>query len=507
MARKGSTRLRGAIAAAAIIGAVVGGLGATPAHADPTPTVSVLPATDLLDRNPVQASAAGLTPGATYVFTQCGVAPGQGCARDFMLESGPVIRVRNAAQVKADVNGTAYAELRLERDLRIDGVPTYDCAAGGCVVALLDTSYTPLDAAPITFTAEGTYRWPGPTELTASPTAGLVEGQSIDLSATGLDPRYAPLPPVHSPSPAAWIDACRAVEDPGPDDCLDGDEAQDWAMDPIHYLRTEPDGTAEGTFAVHRFLPLPGGTVDCAVEACTVAVTQGDNPVTNRVPLSFGPEWAPFTSAGLFVDALGDLRGRPYTSQERSATIAALTSRQTFGADALADAALDGTTATGSTRHLAEATRLYRAYFGRPPEAAGLLYWSGRMAGGLTSAEVGRLFGGTPEFRATYGTSSNAAVVDEAYRNTLGRAPEPTGLAYWTGRLDQGLARWKMIHGFARSPEFVGRERVHVGITLMTWVLEGRTPDALELDGNPRSLRPGSGSIRHVAVDLLAGMA
>lgn len=500
-------RIRVAVATAATLVAAIGGLAVAPAApVAAAPVLTVTPSQDLLHGHPVHAAATGLSPGAHYWIAQCGAAPATDCARHFMLDNGPLITVRNAAFVTASPNGAASADLRVQRHLRVEDVAKADCTAGGCVVAVLDEHGEPVTSLPITFTAEGTYQW-GPAQLTATPTTGLVEGQTIALTASGLDPEYAPIPPVQDPTPAAFIDVCRAVEDPGPDDCFDGNEFQDWAVDPVFYVETDADGTAEGGFAVHRYLPLPSGTVDCAVEACTVAVTQGDNPVSNRVPLSFGPEWGTFTTVGLFVDTLGELRGRPYTGQERSALIAALTSRQTKGADALASAALEGAVAPGTTSRLAEVTRLYRAYFGRLPGASGLLYWTGRMHEGLTSVEVGRLFGGTPEFRATYGTASNAAVVDAAYRNTLGRAPDPSGLAYWTARLDQGLARWKMIHGFARSPEFVTRERPRVAIMLLTWVFEGRRPTGHEVQGSPRSLRPEAGSVRNVAVDLMAAQA
>lgn len=400
--------------------------------------------------------------------------------------------------VTADV--TADAKAGDMRRARRPGL-----AAVVLVGTTLATGGAPAAAAvTVTFTAEGTFQWPGPTTLTASPTTGLVEAQPIDLAATGLDPGYAPLPPVQSPTRAAFVDVCRAVEEPDSDDCLDGDEATDGGVDPIFYVVTDPDGTAEGTFRVHRFLPLPSGTVDCAMEACTVAVNQTDNPVTNRVPISFGPEWTPYPSAAAFLDVLEEVRGRAFTAGERADLATSLTNRSTTGADALAAAGLEGASGAGGARNLAEVARLYRAYFGRAPETGGLGYWTNRMDGGLSSVEAGRLFGGTPEFRTTYGTATNAVVVDRAYRNTLGRAPDAAGLAYWKGRLDQGLARGKMIQGFARSPELQSRERTHVAITLMVWTLLGRAPGWDELDGSPRSLREGSGSMRNVAVDLLA---
>jgi len=373
-------------------------------------------------------------------------------------------------------------------------------------VGLVDDDDTVVAAAPLTFTAEGTYQW-GPAHLTATPTTGLVEHQSIALSATGLDPDYAPLPPVQAPTPAAFVDVCRAVEAPGPDDCLNGDEAEDWASEPVFYIETDPDGTAEGAFRVHRYLPLPGGTVDCAVEACTVAVNQGGNPVSNRVPISFGPEWTPYASAEAFLQVLERIRDRPLPSGEGAALAAALADRSLLGAEALDTAAeqavADPTTAT---RALVDTGLLYRAFFGRGPETGGLAYWSARLRAGLSPVEASRAFGGTAEFKVTYGTSSNATVVDRAYRNTLGRAPDAAGRAYWTGRLDQGLPRWKMIHGFGRSPEFIGRETMRTTINVLVWRAADRAPNRWEQYGSPQDHdddEPWVGSVRFVASDLL----
>jgi GH43 family beta-xylosidase len=98
--------------------------------------------------------------------------------------------------------------------------------------------------------------------------------------------------------------------------------------------------------------------------------------------------------------------------------------------------------------------RLYRAYFLRDSDPGGLEYWSELYAGGRSLSAISSGFAGSAEFRARYGTLSDAGFVDLVYRNVLGRAAEPSGHAYWTGMLAAGRTRgWVMI-GFSESAEF-----------------------------------------------------
>lgn len=496
------------LTAGAAVLAIVAGLGvvATGSPAAAAPVVTVTPTTGLLDRQPVAAGATGLAPSTTYALAQCGSTTTASCARPTAV--GPYIQVPTTMAVgHTDAAGVLAAETLLLRRSFTIGDATWDCAAGGCSVGLLTTDGTILQQIPITFAATGTYAWPD-VDLTVTPASGLVEHDTVHLATSGLNPRYTPLPPAFG-SAVAWVDQCRAVADPGPADCRRGDEG-DWASAPTYYIQSNGQGVATGTFPVHRFLALPGGTVDCAVEACTVAVRQGetraDGPVSDRVPISFGPEWAPLASAVAFTNLLEVVRGIQISVPEGDEIRAQLADRSLTGAEALAREAVWGVSDPDSdNRFVAEATRIYRAFFGRAPDAGGLQYWASHLRRGMTTVEVARRFGGTPEFRAVYGTAGNAQVVERAYQNTLGRAPEPDGLAYWTGRLDQGLARWKMIHGFARAEELRQREQDRTAIVLLVWRLAGRIPTPGELAGNPETFPyPGDGSVRNVAADLLA---
>ena len=85
------------------------------------------------------------------------------------------------------------------------------------------------------------------------------------------------------------------------------------------------------------------------------------------------------------------------------------------------------------------AQKAYVAYYGRPADPSGLSYWATRM-----DAEDGSLnaiisaFGYSDEFNRRYGGLTYAALMTKNYRQTLGRDPDPAGLAYYVGELQAG---------------------------------------------------------------------
>ena len=60
-------------------------------------------------------------------------------------------------------------------------------------------------------------------------------------------------------------------------------------------------------------------------------------------------------------------------------------------------------------------------------------------------------------FRDAYGAATtNRQFADALYRNALDRAPEQVGLDYWTGQLDAGVPRLKVVLAFSESAEHIG---------------------------------------------------
>ncbi len=113
-----------------------------------------------------------------------------------------------------------------------------------------------------------------------------------------------------------------------------------------------------------------------------------------------------------------------------------------------------GTTpATGVTE--AKITRLYRAFFLRPPDSAGLDYWSAQAAAGVALDAIAAAFAQSSEFQTRYGSLDHQQFVELVYGNVLGRAPDSGGLDYWTGLLQGGVDRGTVMVGFSESVEFI----------------------------------------------------
>ena len=82
---------------------------------------------------------------------------------------------------------------------------------------------------------------------------------------------------------------------------------------------------------------------------------------------------------------------------------------------------------------------LYIAYFNRAPDALGLYFWGSAFAGGTSLDEMAALFLDQDETRETYSAdATNLDFATQVYSNVLGRTPDPAGLNFWVGQLDQG---------------------------------------------------------------------
>jgi len=102
-----------------------------------------------------------------------------------------------------------------------------------------------------------------------------------------------------------------------------------------------------------------------------------------------------------------------------------------------------------------EVYRLYRAVLDREPDEQGLAIWVEQLAEGKSFADVVSAFMGSPEFQATYGTTSNADFVTLLYNNVLDRAPDAGGFDVWTSVLGSGTSRETVVERFVQSNEFV----------------------------------------------------
>ncbi len=94
----------------------------------------------------------------------------------------------------------------------------------------------------------------------------------------------------------------------------------------------------------------------------------------------------------------------------------------------------------------------YGAYLGRSPDAAGLVYWSGRLQQGLASQRVEAMLLDSPEYVARHG-GGGSGWVGAVYHDLLGRAADAGALAYWGGRLSGGAAAEDVAAAVAGSAE------------------------------------------------------
>ena len=84
-------------------------------------------------------------------------------------------------------------------------------------------------------------------------------------------------------------------------------------------------------------------------------------------------------------------------------------------------------------------TEIYVATFGRAPDPTGLAYWVGQVENGsLTLDQVAQSFFDQPETKAKYpeGTS-NDSFISTIYQNVLNRDPDRAGLDYWVEELNR----------------------------------------------------------------------
>lgn len=113
----------------------------------------------------------------------------------------------------------------------------------------------------------------------------------------------------------------------------------------------------------------------------------------------------------------------------------------------------DATLALDDSAEALAAARLYAAAFARDPDPAGAAFWAGVLAG-AGARPVAAAFAGSAEFAARLGDApDDGAFLGLLYDGVLGRAPDPGGEAYWTGRLAEGATRGDVLAAFADSAE------------------------------------------------------
>jgi hypothetical protein len=83
-----------------------------------------------------------------------------------------------------------------------------------------------------------------------------------------------------------------------------------------------------------------------------------------------------------------------------------------------------------------ELHRLYLAYFGRPADFDGFMYYTNDP--NITLKSAAAAFSNSPESKALYGEEFGAQQINRIYLTLFNREAEPAGLAYWLGEVASG---------------------------------------------------------------------
>lgn len=95
--------------------------------------------------------------------------------------------------------------------------------------------------------------------------------------------------------------------------------------------------------------------------------------------------------------------------------------------------------------------QIYRDLLGRPADAGGLNYWATAVSSGTSPAEVVEAFIGSAEVGGAYEPTIRL------YRSAFLRPPDPSGLAYWVKTVRSGSDLDAVADVFATSTEFRNR--------------------------------------------------
>ncbi|KFE57143.1 DUF4214 domain-containing protein [Pseudomonas syringae] len=100
--------------------------------------------------------------------------------------------------------------------------------------------------------------------------------------------------------------------------------------------------------------------------------------------------------------------------------------------------------------------RLYQAALDRKPDTAGLKYWVDQVDQGTSVSAIALGFVQSNEFRQLNPAGDTPSLLKSYYQNVLHRAPDATGMAYWSSQAAGGLPAHEILVAFAESNENLG---------------------------------------------------
>lgn len=97
-------------------------------------------------------------------------------------------------------------------------------------------------------------------------------------------------------------------------------------------------------------------------------------------------------------------------------------------------------------QHQDALTAVYLAILKRPPETAGLHYWTRELDGGTSLEQVINEILNVDAVKASYpATMNEGAFITSLYKNLFDKTPDRQGLDYWTGRFHDGASRAEVV--------------------------------------------------------------
>ncbi len=116
----------------------------------------------------------------------------------------------------------------------------------------------------------------------------------------------------------------------------------------------------------------------------------------------------------------------------------------------------DGDVSFDAASDAAFLSRLYHGLLGRAGEQPGMSYWAHQSEGAMDRLGVAGEFLASGEFQGRAGEMDDTQFVQRLYQDLLGRAPDAEGLAYFTERLTGGDSRAQILVEMAASDEAGG---------------------------------------------------
>ncbi len=172
------------------------------------------------------------------------------------------------------------------------------------------------------------------------------------------------------------------------------------------------------------------------------------------------------TSQTIEIPILEDQTITPYLTF----TVSLTAGSGTLGTTTKTAVTIDNEDGTPNQRYI---EAVYQALLLRPADGSGLSYWSGQLDSGVARSAVAAQLTHSAEYYQTN-------VIKPAYKEFLNRSADASGLSYWTQQLQGGETDEQMQAGFIASDEFFANS----GGTDKDWidalyqVLLGRQPDS-----------------------------